>query len=83
MTALPIDYNWRPWRAKYIDTETLATNAWSFMRYGGDKDVGDIHDGTTDILINVPADVAGRIVAARQHFVDVLLAEIGYQQETT
>lgn len=75
MTTLPIDFASRPWKPKYIQDETLATNKWMVFGTYPDGSVG-ICDGDNDILINVPPAAAERIVSARNAFVDVLLHEL-------
>jgi len=77
MTSLPIDYRRRPWKAKYIDTECLATNRWCILGEYQDGTVS-ITDGTDDIMEHVPKDVAQNIVDARNTFVDTLMKHIGY-----
>lgn len=82
MTQLPIDYTRRPWKTKYIDEETLATNKWFIFGVFKDGTV-DVSDGTEDILTHVPRAAAEEIIKARNDFVDVLLKHFGYNQETT
>lgn len=72
MTDLPIDYRNRPWRAKYIDEETPMFARWFvFGRF--DDGTVSICSGDTDIFDRVPADVAEKIIKARNEFCDVIV----------
>lgn len=69
---LPIDYSKRPFRQKYIDEETDLFSIWYIFGEHPDGWV-DIANPAGDVFTKVPKDVAERIVAARQKFVDVLV----------
>ncbi len=71
MTTLPVDYEKRPWRWKYLFEETTVLNMWfKFGKYeNGCVDISDING---DIFSHVPEDVADEIIKARNDFIEVL-----------
>lgn len=72
---LPLDYRNRPFKPKYLDTETLVTNSWFiFGRY--EDGTVCVTDGTTDIIDRIPLDAAKEIVNARETFLRVLYAKM-------
>lgn len=64
---LPIDYRKAPFKRKYIDSETPVTNEWVVFGHHDDGTV-DISDGTDDIFVHVPPDVAETLIEARRQF---------------
>lgn len=71
MTGLPVDYNKRPWRDKYLFDETSVLKYWFIMGTYPDGTVG-ICDGDEDIFSYVPLEVAQEIVKARKEFLEVI-----------
>lgn len=72
---LPIDYRSRPIKTKYIDEETRMLSHWFIFGNHADGSV-DIMDGTcSDVFVQVPADAAERLIAARNEFVAKVTAE--------
>jgi hypothetical protein len=73
---LPIDFRKAPFKSKYLDEETPATASWVVFGVHADSTV-DISDGQSDIITNVPKDVAKKIIDARNTFVNVVLDQLG------
>lgn len=74
---LPIDFQRAPLKQKYIDEDTQVTARWGIFGHNvDDPNLVFVCDTYTDVFINVPRDVAERIVAARNAFVDALLLEM-------
>lgn len=69
MTSLPVDYNKRPWKGKYLTEETPVLNYWMIFGKFSDGTVG-ISDSDQDIFEHVPENVAKEIVEARNTFCD-------------
>lgn len=69
---LPIDYRRRPFREKYLVFETPVLNGWIVFGHYENGTVG-ISDGDTEIFSYVPLDVARRLVAARDSFVEEIV----------
>ena len=70
MTNLPVDYENRPWKSKYLTEETPVLNNWFIFGDPATQWTVDITDGTQDIFVNIPRDIAVRLVEARQAMVD-------------
>jgi hypothetical protein len=72
MTMLPVDYNKRPWREKYLIEETPELNFWFIFGESKDGKTVDISDGDKEIFTNVPREIAEEIIEYRWHMCDII-----------
>lgn len=72
---LPVYVRNAPFREKYLD-ETPMLAPWMIFGQSADGTRVDISNGTDDMFVYVPRDVAERLVAARDVFCKVIRDEL-------
>lgn len=72
---LPIDYRKRPIKTKYVDEETPMFARWMIFGEYPDGSVC-VCSGDDDIFEYMPKEVAEKVIAARDAFVDAMMEAI-------
>ena len=73
---LPIDVRNAPFRHKYLDEETPLFCRWMIFGRHADGVTVDIADSDGEVFVNVPIEMAERILATRNAFCDALIEAI-------